>query len=62
MNPTVPVQDSQAGSALGYYPTEPFPGPLEASVQVPKGATLVSTPGEYSAQCKKANGASWLCS
>jgi hypothetical protein len=61
VNPTVPVQDGQAGSALGYYLTEPFPGPLGPSVQVPKGATpWVATPGEYSAQCEKANGASWL--
>jgi hypothetical protein len=61
VNPTVRVQDGQAGSALGYYPTEPFPGPLESSVQVPKGTTpWVATPDEYSAQCEKANGASWL--
>jgi hypothetical protein len=61
VNPTVPVQDGQAGSALGYYSTEPFPGPLKPSVQVPKGTTpWVATPGEYSAQCEKANGASWL--
>jgi Protein of unknown function (DUF3089) len=61
VNPTLPVQDGQAGSALGYYSTEPFPGPLEPSVQVPKAATpWVATPGEYSAQCEKRNGASWL--
>jgi hypothetical protein len=61
VNPTVPVQDDQAGSALGYYPTEPFPGPLGPFAQVPKGTTpWVATPGEYSAQCEKANGASWL--
>lgn len=61
VNPTVPVQDGRAGTALGYYPTEPFPGPLEPFVQVPNAATpWVATPGEYSAQCEKANGASWL--
>jgi hypothetical protein len=61
VNPTLPVQDGQAGSALGYYPTEPFPGPLGPFAQVPKGTTpWVATPGEYSAQCEKANGASWL--
>jgi hypothetical protein len=61
VNPAVPVQDGQAGSALGYYSTAAFPGPLGPFVQVPKGASpWVATPGEYSAQCEKANGASWL--
>ena len=61
VNPTDPVQDGDAGSALGYYPTEPFPGPLEPFVQVPKAPTpWVATPGEYSVRCVKANGASWL--
>jgi hypothetical protein len=61
VNPTVPLQDGEPGSALGYYPTVPFPGPLKRFVQVPHGVTpWVATPGEYSAQCKKANGASWL--
>ncbi len=61
VNPTVPVQDGDAGSGLGYYLTEPFPGPLEPFVQVPKASTpWVAAPGEYSARCEKANGASWL--
>lgn len=61
VNPTVPVQDGRAGAALAYYPTKPFPGPLEPFVQVPKAPTpWVATPGEYSAKCEKANGASWL--
>ncbi|HTA34408.1 MAG TPA: DUF3089 domain-containing protein [Solirubrobacteraceae bacterium] len=61
VNPTVPVQDGRAGTAFSYYPTEPFPGPLEPFVQVPTAATpWVATPREYSAQCEKANGASWL--
>jgi hypothetical protein len=61
VNPTLLVQANLAGPALSYYPTQPFPGLLGPFVQVPKAPTpWVATPGQYSAQCKLANGASWL--
>ena len=51
----------QSGLLLPYFSTSPFPGILGAYWPVPKAATpWVSTPGQYSAQCKQANGASWL--
>jgi Protein of unknown function (DUF3089) len=61
VNPTLLVQNKHAGPALSYYPTQPFPGLLGPFVQVPKASTpWVATPDQYSAQCEKANGASWL--
>jgi DUF3089 family protein len=61
VNPTLLAQGNHAGPALSYYPTQPFPGLLGSFVQVPKASTpWVATPDEYSAQCEKANGASWL--
>ena len=67
VNPTLPVLQSLTsrsltGAALSYYPTKPFPGLLGSFVQVPKGASTpwVATPGEYLAQCKSNNGATWL--
>jgi len=65
VNPTVPVLEnltsSFTGSALSYYPTKPFPGLLGPYVQTPKGSTpWVATPGEYLAQCRSTNGATWL--
>ena len=51
----------QSGLLLPYQSTSPFPGILGSYWQVPKALTpWVSTPGQYSAQCKHANGASWL--
>jgi Protein of unknown function (DUF3089)/Divergent InlB B-repeat domain len=50
-----------SGLLLPYQSTSPFPGTLGAYWQVAKAPTpWVSTPGQYSAQCKQANGASWL--
>jgi hypothetical protein len=61
VNPTLLAQGAHAGPALSYYPTTPFPGDLGPFVQTPKAATpWVAAPDEYSAQCEKANGASWL--
>jgi streptogramin lyase len=46
---------------LPYFSTSPFPGTLGPYWQVPKAPTpWVSTPGQYSAQCKHSGGASWL--
>jgi hypothetical protein len=61
VNPTLLAQGDRAGPALSYYPTQPFPGDLGPFIQVPKAPTpWVAAPAEYSAQCEKANGASWL--
>ncbi len=51
----------RSGLLLPYQSTSPFPGFLHPFWQVAKAPTpWVSTPGQYSAQCKQANGASWL--
>jgi len=61
VNPAVLIQNGGQGPLFPYYPTIPFPGLLGPVVQVPKAPTpWVSTPGEYAAQCKHQNGASWL--
>jgi hypothetical protein len=61
VNPTVLVQGKASGLTLPYYSTTPFPGLVGPAVQVPKGSTpWVAAPGEYSARCQAANGASWL--
>jgi hypothetical protein len=61
VNPTLFSQGNEAGPLLPYASTSPFPGYLAPDVQVPKAPTpWVSDPGQYSAQCKQANGASWL--
>src|SRR5262249_19749642 len=61
VNPTLPIQGNHAGPLLPYASTAPFPGYLAQFVQVPKAPTpWVADPGQYSAQCKQANGASWL--
>ncbi len=57
VNPTVSVQGEGAGALLRYESTTPIPGFGFA----PSGPTpWVSMPGQYSAQCDHANGASWL--
>jgi len=61
VNPTLLVQNGSEGALFPYYPTTPFPGKLGPVVQVPKAPTpWVTTPGEYSAQCRHEDGASWL--
>jgi hypothetical protein len=61
VNPTLPIQGNHAGPLLPYASTAPFPGYLAQYVQVPKAPTpWVADPGQYSAQCEQANGASWL--
>jgi hypothetical protein len=65
VNPSVLVQGNLAGLAFSYYPTfnpsGKFPGLLGSVVQAPKAPTpWVATPGQYSARCEHANGASWL--
>jgi hypothetical protein len=62
VNPTQLVQaDDAAGPLLPYYSTTPFPGLLSGVTQVPAAPTpWVSTPGQYSAQCRRGGGANWL--
>jgi len=58
---SMPSHGDQSGLLLPYQSTSPFPGFLGPFWQVAKASTpWVSTPGQYSAQCKQANGASWL--
>jgi streptogramin lyase len=55
------LHGDQSGLLLPYFSTSQFPGTLGPYWQMPKAPTpWVSTPGQYSAQCKQANGASWL--
>ena len=61
VNPSVFVQGNSAGPLLRYESTTPFPGLLGPYVKAPKGSTpWVSMPGQYTGQCERANGATWL--
>jgi len=56
VNPTLSVQGEGAGALLRYESTTPLPGYSAPSAPTP----WVSMPGQYTAQCDHANGASWL--
>ncbi len=58
VNPTLPVQGAGAGALLRYEATTPLPLPGFTAPHAP--TPWVSMPGQYSAQCDHANGASWL--
>ncbi len=61
VNPTLLAQNGSAGPLVPYASTTPFPGALGDFQQVPTGSTpWVASVGEYTAQCHKENGASWL--
>ena len=61
MNPSLLVQSNHAGPLLRYESTEPFPGLLGEYVKAPKASTpWVAYPGQYTGQCERANGATWL--
>ncbi len=61
VNPTLLVQGANAGPLLRYESTSPFPGYLGTFFQAPKAPTpWVSMPGQYSGQCERAGGATWL--
>ena len=63
VNPSLLVQGDYAGPLLRYESTSPFPGflGLLGYIRAPKAPTpWVSMPGQYTAQCEHANGASWL--
>jgi len=56
VNPAISAQGEGAGPLLRYESTTPLPG-----FTAPSGPTpWVSMPGQYTAECKHVNGASWL--
>jgi hypothetical protein len=59
VNPALSVQGAGAGPLLRYESTTPLPG-----FPPPSGPTVTtpwaSMPGQYTGECKHANGASWL--
>jgi Protein of unknown function (DUF3089) len=60
-NPAAFSFNSQPGWANRFESTSPFPGLLGPFVTPPPGSTpWVSMPAQYTAQCKRANGATWL--
>ncbi len=61
VNPTLLTQNGSAGALLPYAPTTPFPGANAGSTPTPTASTpWVLESGDYTAQCKHENGASWL--
>jgi Protein of unknown function (DUF3089) len=61
VNPALLSQTGATGPLLPYASTTPFPGGLGLVQETPTGPTpWVAAPGEYTAQCHKENGASWL--
>ncbi len=61
VNPTLLTQNGDTGPLLPYASTTPFPGQLGYVQETPTAPTpWVAAPGEYTAQCHKENGASWL--
>jgi hypothetical protein len=61
VNPGVLIQGNYPGPMLRYESTDPFPGLLGEVVKAPKALTpWVAYPGQYTGQCERANGATWL--
>src|SRR5208282_5987762 len=62
VNPTLKVQNGDAGPLLPYESTKPPSGLLGKYYgKIPTAKTpWVSSPDEYTAQCHNENGASWL--
>ena len=61
VNPTISRQDGAAGLLEPYASTVPFPGELGLATPLPEVATAwATTPGLFTGQCHKENGASWL--
>jgi Protein of unknown function (DUF3089)/IPT/TIG domain len=61
VNPVPFVQGNNVGSLQRYESTAPFPGLLGPYFQAPTGPTpWVSMPEQYTGQCERANGATWL--
>jgi hypothetical protein len=61
VNPAELAPGNSPGALLRYESTTPFPGLLGQYFQAPKGPTpWVSMPEQYSGQCDRVNGATWL--
>jgi hypothetical protein len=61
VNPSLIVQGNFAGPLVREESTSPFPGLLGSFVKAPSAPTpWVTWPGQYTGQCKRANGATWL--
>jgi hypothetical protein len=61
VNPAVLLQGNYPGPLLRYESTGTFPGLLGEFVKAPKAATpWVADPGQYTGQCERAGGATWL--
>ena len=61
VNPAPFIQGNGVASLQRYESTSPFPGLLGQYFHVPKAPTpWVSMPGQYSGQCERADGATWL--
>jgi hypothetical protein len=61
VNPVPFASGNGAGALLRYESTTPFPGLLGTYFQSPSGSTpWVSMPEQYSGQCERSNGATWL--
>jgi hypothetical protein len=61
VNPALLFQGNFAAPLLRYESTAAFPGLLGAYVKAPKASTpWVADPGQYTGQCERANGATWL--
>jgi Protein of unknown function (DUF3089) len=63
VNPSIAFQHlgPNTGALFPYESTSPFPGLLGEFVKAPTASTpWVSTPGQYTGQCKSVNGATWL--
>jgi len=61
VNPAALVPGNSAGPLSREESTSPFPGLLGSFVKAPKASTpWVTWLGQYTGQCKRANGATWL--
>jgi hypothetical protein len=61
VNPALLLQDNAPGPLLRYESTSPFPGLLAQYYEVLNAATpWVSMPEQYTGQCERDDGASWL--
>jgi hypothetical protein len=60
-NPALLVQANVSAPLMRYESTAPFPGFLATDFPAPKGSTpWVSMHEQYSGQCERPNGATWL--
>ena len=61
VNPSAYAEGSSVAGLMRYESTTPFPGLLGTYFQAPKASTpWVGLPGQYTGQCERTSGASWL--